>query len=183
MAMGFNASGEPFGRGLVEVYTGHGKGKTTAALGLALRAAGQGFRTCIIQFMKGVPYGELVAVEAIPAITIRQFGSPDWVHPDNVRAEDRERAAAALTYAIEIVTAAEHDLVVLDEVNIALSWGLIPVAAVLDLIRVKPECVELVLTGRDAPDEVVAAADLVTEMREVKHPYHKGIPARRGIEY
>ena len=174
---------EPFQRGLVQVYTGNGKGKTTAALGLALRAAGYGLRTHVVQFLKGVPYGELSAIASLPSITIRQLGTAEWVHPDHIREADRERARQALAYAGEVLAGGEYRLVILDEINVALDWGLLAVGPVLDLIRTKPAAVELVLTGRNAPPEIVAAADLVSEMREVKHPYQQGILARCGIEF
>ena len=174
---------EPFQRGLVQVYTGNGKGKTTAALGLALRAAGHGLRTHVIQFLKGVHYGELSALAALPAITVRQFGGAEWVHPEAVREEDRRRARQALAYAGEALAGGEYKLVILDEINVALDWRLLEVAPILDLIRTKPTGIELVLTGRNAPPEIIAAADLVSEMREVKHPFQQGILARCGIEF
>ncbi len=174
---------EPFQRGLVQVYTGDGKGKSTAALGLALRAAGYGLPTLIVQFLKGVPYGELAALPALPSISVRQFGTADWVHPDRIRDEDRRRAQDALDHAGTALAGGRYKLVILDEINVALDWGLVRVEAVLELIRRKPEGVELVLTGRHAPDEIVEIADLVTEMHEIKHPYQKGVLARCGIEF
>lgn len=173
----------PFERGLVQVYTGNGKGKTTAAFGLALRAAGYGLPTHVVQFLKGVPYGELLALSAFPHVTVRQFGCAEWVHPEAVRQEDRDRASAALDHARKVLAAGECRVLVLDEVNVALDWCLLPLAAVLEFIRDKPAAAELVLTGRNAPPEVIALADLVTEMREVRHPYQRGILARCGIEF
>jgi cob(I)alamin adenosyltransferase len=171
-------------RGLVQVYTGDGKGKTTAALGLALRASGQGLKVYMVQFMKGWPfYGELDAVEHIPNLTLRQFGRPDFVNKDNPDPVDVALAQEALNHTKEIVAAGLHDLVILDEVNVALSFRLIKLAEVLELIDQRPPHVELVLTGRYAPGEIVAKADLVTEMLQIKHPFNDGVQARKGIEY
>lgn len=171
-------------RGLVQVYTGEGKGKTTAALGLAMRAAGHGLRVYIIQFMKGWPnYGELKSVGGHPQITLRQFGRPGFVDPEKPEPADVEMAQEALREARRVLVSGSYDLVILDEVNVALKWGLIELEDVLALIEEKPKHVELVLTGRYAPPEVIERADLVTEMREVKHPYRRGIKGREGIEY
>ena len=171
-------------KGLIQVYTGHGKGKTTAALGQAMRAAGQGLRVYIIQFMKGWPhYGELESVRQHPNITIRQFGRPDYVSKESPEPVDIRMAEEALEHGREIVVSGDYDLVILDEINVALEWHLIRLEDVLSLLDQKPEKVELILTGRYAHPEVIARADLVTEMREIKHPYHKGIVSRRGIEY
>lgn len=171
-------------RGLIEVYTGDGKGKTTAALGLAMRAAGQGLRVYIVQFMKGWPhYGELETVGQHPSITLQQFGRPDFVDKQNPDPVDVRMAQEALDHAREVLTSGEYDLVILDEVNVALEWKLIELENLLSLLDDKPEKVELVLTGRYAHPEVIARADLVTEMREIKHPYKSGIASRRGIDY
>ena len=172
-----------FKKGLVQVYTGDGKGKTTAALGLALRALGQGLRVYVIQFMKGVPYGELNLLRTLPNISIIQFGNPQWVDPDNISEEERLRAQQGFDHAKEVIHSSKYDIVILDEINVAVSLKLLPLEPVLDLIRSRPEKVELVLTGRSAAQEVVELADLVTEMRLVKHPFEKKIGARRGIEY
>jgi cob(I)alamin adenosyltransferase len=171
-------------QGLIQVYTGNGKGKTTASLGLALRAVGRELKVCMIQFMKGGgPYGEQMAAERLaPFLTIIQTGRPGWVNKENPHEKDIELAAAALETAREAVTGGEYDLVILDEINGAVSMRLLPVEAVLDLMRVKPGNVELVLTGRNADQRVIEAADLVTEMREIKHYYKAGVPARVGIE-
>ena len=171
-------------QGLIEVYTGAGKGKTTAALGLALRAAGQSMRVYIIQFMKGWPhYGELVSVQKLPEITLRQFGRPDFVDKDNPHPEDIRLAREALEHARHIIDGGEHDMVILDEVNVALAWGLIELEELLALLDAKPADMELVLTGRSAHPEVMKRADLVTEMLDIKHPFDAGVAARRGIEF
>jgi cob(I)alamin adenosyltransferase len=171
-------------KGLIHVYTGHGKGKTTAALGQAMRAAGQGLKVYIIQFMKGWPhYGELESVRRHPNVTMRQFGRPDYVSKEHPEPVDIRMAEEALEHGREIVMSGNYDLVVLDEINVALEWNLIRLEDVLTLLDQKPEKVELILTGRYAHPEVIGRADLVTEMREIKHPYQKGIVSRRGIEY
>ena len=170
-------------RGCVQVYTGNGKGKTTAALGLALRAVGRGLRVCVFQFIKGGgPYGEhLIAEKLAPLFTIIQSGRPGWVNTKDI-SEDRRVAQESLLRATDLLISDAYDLVVLDEINGAVGFGLIDVEQVLDLIARKPERVELVLTGRNAHERVIEAADLVTEMREIKHYYAAGIPARTGIE-
>lgn len=170
-------------RGCVQVYTGNGKGKTTAALGLALRAVGRGFKVCILQFIKGGgPYGEhLIADKLAPQLTIIQTGKPGWVNIQDI-AEDRRLAQEAFEQAKELLVSGGYDLLVLDEINGAVGFGLIDVEQVLELIRLRPERVELVLTGRNADERVIEAADLVTEMREIKHYYKAGVPARTGIE-
>lgn len=170
--------------GCIQVYTGNGKGKTTAALGLAFRALGRGLRVFMVQFMKGGgPYGEHAAAERFsPDFTIVQTGRPGWVNRDNPDPEDVRLAGAALETALAALTGGEYDLVILDEVNGAVSFGLLNVEDVLELMAQKPSCVELVLTGRNADERIIAAADLVTEMREIKHYYRAGIPARVGIE-
>jgi cob(I)alamin adenosyltransferase len=170
-------------RGCVQVYTGTGKGKTTAALGLALRAVGRGLKVCVFQFIKGGgPYGEhLVAAKLAPLLTITQSGRPGWVNPQDI-GEDRRLAQAAFEQAKVLLTSGEYDLLVLDEINGAVGFGLIDVEQVLELIRLRPVGVELVLTGRNAHERVIEAADLVTEMREIKHYYKAGVPARIGIE-
>jgi len=170
-------------RGCVQVYTGNGKGKTTAALGLALRAVGRGLKVCVFQFIKGGgPYGEhLIAEKLAPLFTIIQSGRPGWVNTRDI-SEDRRVAQDALLQAKELLTSGDYDLLVLDEINGAVGFGLIDVEQVLDVIDRKPERVELVLTGRNADERVIAAADLVTEMREIKHYYTAGVAARTGIE-
>jgi len=174
----------PLEKGLIQVYTGPGKGKTTAALGLALRAAGHGLKVHIVQFMKGWPhYGELVSVERLPNITIRQFGRPQFVDKESPDPEDFRLAREALAHARQVILSGECDVLILDEINVALNLGLIELSDVLSLLEEKPERVELVLTGRNAPLEIVRRADLVTEMLDIKHPYYEGIKGRQGIEF
>jgi len=170
--------------GLVHVFTGDGKGKTSAALGIALRAAGHGLKTHITFFMKGeYPYGEQRTLALLPNISMARFGSLEFVDPANVKPEEREQARLALENARIAVHSGHFDLVILDEVNVAAAWNLIDVKDVIRFIREKPENVELILTGRYADKDVIAIADLVTEMKEIKHPYKKGIPSRKGIDY
>lgn len=171
-------------QGCIQIYTGNGKGKTTAALGLAFRALGRGMKVFMLQFMKGGgPYGEHAAAERFaPDFTIIQTGRPGWVDRDNPDPEDVRLAREALETARTALTSGEYDLVILDEVNGAVSFGLLPVEDLLILMEQRPLCVELVLTGRNADERVIAAADLVTEMREIKHYYRAGVPARVGIE-
>ncbi|OGU15888.1 MAG: cob(I)yrinic acid a,c-diamide adenosyltransferase [Geobacteraceae bacterium GWC2_53_11] len=173
----------PLERGCVQVYTGNGKGKTTAALGLALRAVGRGLKVCMFQFIKGGgKYGEHLAAEKLaPLLTIIQTGRPGWVNTKDIT-EDRRTAQEALVQAKELLTSGEYDLFICDEINGSVGFGLIDVEQVLDLISCKPEKTELVLTGRNAHERVIEAADLVTEMREIKHYYKAAVPARTGIE-
>ncbi len=171
-------------KGLVQVLTGNGRGKTTAALGTVLRAVGQDFRVHIIHFMKGTyPYGEQKALQHLPNVTVSRFGKLDFVDPNNVQDDEREEARKALEAGREAIHSGKYDMVVLDEVNIASGWGLVPVEDVIDLIKSKPQEVELILTGRYADPKLIEIADLVTEMVEVKHPYQQGIKARQGLEY
>lgn len=171
-------------RGLVHVYTGNGKGKTTAALGLALRASGHGKKVCMIQFMKGrIDYGELKACKDNPNITIEQFGRPQFVDKDNPEPEDLEFAKEALGKARDVLGSGEYQIVILDEINLAVDFNLIELENVMELVRGKPEGVELILTGRNAHPEIVKIADYVTEMLEIKHPYKEGQVGRKGIEF
>ena len=169
--------------GLVQLYTGNGKGKTTAALGLALRACGKGMKVYVIQFMKGrINYGELESAKLLPGMVIEQFGRPEFVDKANPAKEDIELARKGLERAKEIVTSGEYDIVILDEINIALDYSLIPEKEVVEMIRTRPLHVEIVLTGRYAPPALIDLADLVSVVAEVKHPYMKGIESRDGID-
>lgn len=171
-------------KGQVQVYTGNGKGKTTAALGLALRAVGRGMKVVIVQFIKGGgEYGEHKAARMLaPFLTIHQTGREGWIFKDNLDPEDIRVAREALLLAREVLTSGDYDLVILDEINGAAWFGVISVDDILELINVRPENVELVLTGRNADERIIEAADLVTEMREIKHYYQQGVDARVGIE-
>jgi cob(I)alamin adenosyltransferase len=169
-------------KGYVQIYTGEGKGKTTAALGLALRAAGAGLRVFIGQFMKGKDYSELKALARFEdTITLERFGTAQWVGSRPTE-EDRRRAMAGLERAKSILCGGEHDVVILDEILVALHYTLIPLQKVIELMELRPDEVELVMTGRGAPEELIRRADLVTEMRAVKHYHSRGVAARTGIE-
>ncbi|MDA8210400.1 MAG: cob(I)yrinic acid a,c-diamide adenosyltransferase [Clostridia bacterium] len=191
-------------QGLIQVYTGNSKGKSTAAFGLVTRAVGHGFKSYIIQFMKGSPYyGEMATWQRLyPQVQFRQYGricprstlirqgeatcigcGQCFVLKGQATEEDLRGAELALARAKEIMLSDEFDLLILDELNNALYFDLLKVEPVLDLLRQKPPQVEVVITGRNAPPEIIEIADLVTEMREIKHPFNKGIPSRRGIEY
>jgi cob(I)alamin adenosyltransferase len=166
----------------VQVYTGDGKGKTTAALGLALRASGHGLHTYIGQFMKGQRYGELEALRDHPLITLEQYGDPRCIHREEVTTEHVAQARRGLEQARKAMLSGDYDLIVLDEVNVSIWFGLLETEDVLALLDQKPEHVEVVLTGRRAPQALIDRADLVTEMREVKHYYQQGVKARAGVE-
>lgn len=169
-------------RGYVHVYTGDGKGKTTAALGLALRAAGAGFKVWIGQFVKGSEYSEHTALKRFEdLITIKQFGRSCFIKSEP-EPEDIKVARKGLEEAGKIIVSGEYQMVILDEACIALHFNLFTTEELLGIIDKKLQNVELIITGRNAPREVIDAADLVTEMREVKHYYSKGVQARKGIE-
>lgn len=171
-------------KGLVQVYTGNGKGKTSAAFGLALRAIGRGLKVYMVQFIKGgFDYGELYVLNRLPNLTLKAFGRGKFVLTAPPEKEDVKLAEQAFQLAREVVESGKYDVVILDEINVALSLNLINLEQVLELMERKPRHVELVLTGRDAPIRIVEVADLVTEMKEVKHPYKKGLQARKGVEY
>ena len=172
-------------KGLTQVYTGDGKGKTSAALGLALRAIGWGFKVHMIQFIKGgdFKHGELHIIKQLPDFQLRAFGRGRYITEDPPLEEDVKLAEKALKFARKIVNSGEYDIVILDEINVALHLKLIKTNEVVELIENKPKHVELVLTGRYAPSEIIEVADLVTEIREVKHPYAQGSLGRKGIEY
>ena len=171
-------------RGLVQLYTGDGKGKTTAALGLSMRAAGAGLKTVILQFMKGQKYSELDSFLYLKGmITIEQLGSESFCRVGDETFDEHVRLARqGLKRASVILDSGQYDLVILDEIVTALRFGLITHDDIFELIGKKGPRVELVLTGRGATDELIAHCDLVTEMREIKHYYSAGIPARKGIE-
>ena len=174
----------PNSRGLVLVHTGNGKGKTTAAFGQALRAVGQGLRVCVIQFMKGRKYGEFLAAERyLPNLTIHLSGLDSFVMRDKPAPVDIELARKGLDMAREAISSGNYDMVILDEINVAVDFKLIPLEEVMNLIRNKPAALDLVLTGRYAAPEIMELADTVSEVREIKHHYSAGIKDRAGIEY
>ena len=172
-------------KGLVQIYTGDGKGKTTAALGLAIRAVGHGFRVYIIQFMKGSGgYGELEGLKRLqPECQHENFGAQGWVHKGENLEEHIKEVRKAFIRAQELIISGEWDIVILDEILNAIWFELIPESDVLELLNKKPTHVELVLTGRNASMVLIERADLVTEMVQKKHPFEQGIMARIGIEY
>ena len=175
---------EKSGKGLVQVFTGNGKGKTTAALGTVLRAVGHGLRVYIIFFMKGnYAYGEFNALPKLPNVKMESFGFRQFTDPANIKPEEIEQAKQAVSATREAMLSGNYDLVVMDEVNVALGFKLLELEEVVNLIKDRPPDVELILTGRYAENKVLEMADLVTEMVKVKHPYDKEIPARKGIEY
>ncbi len=170
-------------KGYIHVYTGNGKGKTTAALGLSLRAIGAGKKVFFAQFVKGKAYSEIEAVNRyIPAITIKQYGLGCFI-VEKPKQTDIDAAQAGLKEIHEIILSGKYDLVVLDEACIAVFYNLFSVDLLINVLKSKPENTEIVITGRYASKELTDMADLVTEMKEVKHYYNRGIKARKGIEY
>ena len=192
-------SGQEGKLGLIQVYTGHGKGKTTSAIGTGFRAAGHGFKVLMVQFLKGGKHiGEIESAKKLGNFKIVQFGKPCTYSSimksgkmvcGNCRdcflseEEETEKTEEALLFAEKAAKSGEYDIIILDEINIALSKKLISAERVLKMFEEKNKETELILTGRGAPSEIIAAADLVTEMVEIKHPSVRGIFARRGIEY
>lgn len=170
-------------KGYIHLYTGNGKGKTTAAFGLSLRAVGAGKKVFFAQFVKGKIYSEIEAVrEYLPDVTVKQFGRGCFI----VKApgeEDFKAARAGLEEIKTVIASGEYDLIVLDEANIALYYKLFTVEELIEIIRMKKEETEIVITGRYAPEELIEIADLVTEMKEIKHYYKDGVKARKGIEF
>jgi len=171
-------------QGFVQIYTGNGKGKSTAAIGQAVRAAGFGLKTYIAQFMKEFPYNELNSLKHLSEwISIEQFGGDEFVYKKELPGkEELAKARKGLQTAREKMLSGEYDLIILDEAIVAIYFKLIRTEELIELIKIKPENVELILTGRYCPEELIELADLVTEMKEVKHYYQKGITSRKGIE-
>ena len=190
-------------KGYVQVYTGNGKGKTTAALGITMRASGAGMKVAFIQFMKALGYSEQKVLPTLPGVTWKTLGKPFFIakagsiseedlasygggcvvfEEGNPPADYVKMIHDGFAEARDMVLSGDYDMVVLDEINCAMYFGLIDVDEVLNLIRNKPTHTELILTGRRAPEEIIEAADLVTEMREIKHYYNEGVEARKGIE-
>jgi cob(I)alamin adenosyltransferase len=171
-------------KGLLIVFTGNGKGKTTAALGMAVRAAGHGMKTLVLQFIKGSwAYGELRSLEKIQEIGIKPLGSGFTWKKESLD-EDRRLAEAGWEQAVFEIKRGYYDIIVLDELNVVLSYGLLAGETVLQALENRPPGPCVVVTGRNAPDELVEIADLVTEMKEIKHPFRdRGLKARKGIEF
>lgn len=172
-------------RGLIQIYTGNSKGKTTAAFGLAVRAVGHGFKVFIIQFMKGRgDYGEITGLKRLqPECQLENYGAPGWVKKGEASPEDIAEARRAWERAKALISSGEWDIIILDEIVNAIWFELLPEAEVLEFLQRKPYHVEVVLTGRNASETLQSHADLVTDMRQVKHPYEQGIRARKGIEF
>lgn len=171
-------------RGLVIVITGNGKGKTTSAFGQALRAIGQGYKVLIVQFMKGRKYGEFKAAKKyLPDLTIRLAGLDSFVMRDNPAAVDIELAQKGLKSARQAIKSGKYNMIILDEINVALDFKLVDLNEVIELIKNKPADLDLILTGRYAPAQIIKLADTVSEIKEVKHHYAAGIKDRAGIEY
>ncbi len=170
------------GLGLIQIYTGDGKGKTTAALGLAMRAAGHDFKIAIIQFMKIWNYGEIKSLRRL-GIDLFRYGTREFVDPKNPSPIDFDQARRALSKAEELMRKGDYDVLILDEINVAVDFNLIALKRVVDLLDKKPHNLELVLTGRNCPQELIERADLVSIIDEIKHPYKKGVEARKGIEF
>jgi len=170
-------------KGYIQIYTGNGKGKTTAAFGLALRAFGAGKKVFIAQFVKGQVYSEIKALrQFLPGITVKQYGLDCFIVKSPSQ-EDIDIARKGFEEVSKIITSGNDDVVILDEANIALYYNLFTLDELLDLLKNKLGHVEIIITGRYAPDELIKIADLVTEMKEVKHYYSKGVLARKGIEF
>ena len=171
-------------KGFIQIYTGNGKGKTTAAIGQAVRAAGAGMKSYIIQFMKEYPYSELNSLQHLSdLITIEQKGGDEFVYKKELPSEEEKaNAGNALKRAEELMLSGSYDIVILDEILVAVYFKLLETEDIVSFIKKKPESVELILTGRYAPEEIIELADLVTEMKEIKHYYSKGVISRKGIE-
>jgi cob(I)alamin adenosyltransferase len=171
-------------QGLVMVITGNGKGKTTSALGQAIRAMGHGWKVCVIQFMKGRKYGEVLCAEQyLPDLTIHQCGQDSFVTKGKLKDVDIALAHRGLELAKKVLYSGEYDLVILDEINVTVDFQLIPLPDVLAAIRNRPDNVNVILTGRCARTELIEMADMVSEIREIKHHYAKGVKERAGIEF
>jgi cob(I)alamin adenosyltransferase len=170
-------------KGFIHVYTGNGKGKTTAAIGLGIRAVGDGLKVIMIQFMKGRRYSEIDVLQHIKNFTVVQFGRDEFVSKEKPEQIDIDLARKGFLYAKNVVQKGGYDLVILDEINVAVDFNLITSADVLELLEKKPETLELVLTGRYASPEIIKHADIVSEILEIKHPYQKRVQSRKGIDW
>jgi cob(I)alamin adenosyltransferase len=169
---------------MIQVYTGDGKGKTTAALGQALRALGHGYKVFMIQFLKGRTYGELITCSnCLPDFTIVMSGRDEFVTKGAPEEIDIRMAREGFDLAHKVAAEGKHEMLILDEINIALDYGLIPLRELLDFLDSCPEDMEIVCTGRYAPPELIERADLVSEIKEIKHHYQRGVGMRKGIEF
>jgi len=171
-------------KGLIQIYTGNGKGKTTAALGIAMRALGHNYKIYVIQFMKNHPNsGELLISKFLPNINIIQTGQTSFVDRNTPSKKDKLLANKSLKLALEIAKSSDYDILILDEIITSINFNLIKCEKVIELLQEKSDTLEIILTGRNAPQELIEIADLVTEMKEIKHYYNKNIKARMGIEF
>ncbi|MBN1755761.1 cob(I)yrinic acid a,c-diamide adenosyltransferase [bacterium] len=169
---------------MLQIYTGNGRGKTTSALGQALRACGHGLKVIMIQFMKGdINYGEVKIAPMIPNFELLQFGLPTFVKKGDPSEEDLRLAEEGFQHARKVILGKDYDVVVLDELNVAIDYGLIDLDRVLRLLDDCPEELEIIITGRYASPELVKRADLVSEILDIKHPYQRGVNARQGFDY
>jgi len=169
-------------KGYVQIYTGNGKGKTTASLGLAIRAAGAGLKVFIVQFLKMGDYSEIKALARFSdLITVEQYGLGRFVK-GKPSPEDIEAGQKGLERVKSVIAAGKHDVVIIEEGNVAVMCGLFPIEELLNIVDKKPDNMELIITGRGAAQALIEKADLVTEMKEIKHYYQKGVAARVGIE-
>ena len=170
-------------RGLLVVYTGQGKGKTTAALGVAFRALGRGMKVAVVQFIKGKwKTGERLFAEGLPQLTFLVMGLGFTWESDDI-SRDRRAAVEAWQRSAELIAAGQHPIVILDELTYVLNYGFVSIEEVLAALRARPTGVHVIITGRNAPDGLMAAADLVTEMRPVKHPFDQGVRAQPGLDF
>ena len=170
-------------KGYIHIYTGSGKGKTTAALGLGLRAAGAGLKVHMIQFMKGRRYSELDALKHLSNFTFSQYGRDEFVNKEKPEKIDIDLAQKGYNEAIKLVKSGKYDMIILDEINVAIDYKLVDLEKLIKLIKEKPEKLELVLTGRYAHPEIQRHADYISEILEINHPYQKGVLARKGIDF
>jgi cob(I)alamin adenosyltransferase len=169
--------------GFIHVYTGSGKGKTTAALGLGLRATGEGLSVHMVQFMKGRRYSEIDSIDHLPHFSVSQHGRDEFVNKEHPEHIDIDMAQEGFSFAKKIIFNNKYDIIILDEINVAVDFKLIELQDVLKIMDEKPKSLELVLTGRYAHEKIIQNADLVTEMLEIKHPYQKGVESRKGIDF
>lgn len=171
-------------KGLLMIFTGNGKGKTTAAIGLSVRAAGHGMRTCFIQFIKGSwHYGEMDALKRLSDLIDLEVMGRGFTWKSDDLEKDKKEAKNAWEHAKKVILSCDYDIVVLDEFTYAINYSMVDLEDVVETFKKRPQRLHVVVTGRDAPDELIQIADLVTEMKEVKHPFKAGIKAQKGIEF